>query len=1432
MEHEQAIIREPESAWEHERDTNGHHERNGNQHTNAWKQPIAAYCQHVSALEQQHTAWEQTHRYDAPAPDELTLCRQRIAELEHAIVGYRWREQAFQIRIKRLNNAFQGQADAALQDENRTLHKQIATLEHQLAVSRRTREEERTQRLAAETALHRSEMLFRSLIESNRDPILVIHDDTIRHMNSAAEELLGRPASDLVGEPIGFLIASELTEVDLPGPQGVRIADMQVVDIEWEGQSVSLASLRDITSYKHMAEELRHTNEALEQRVEARTAELLQANEALRESEERFRTIANFTYDWEYWQAPEGHYLYVSPSCERITGYPPDVFYADPHILQRLVHPDDQALLAQHLANKEGDSQSKGIEFRIISRTGDERWIGHVCQPVYGADGRWLGRRGSNRDITEQKHAELSLRKTNELLEKLFSSIHVHIAYLDRHYTFIRVNAAYAAADNQEPAYFVGKNHFDLYPNPENEALFRQVVATGQPYTEYARAFQFPDHPERGISYWDWTLYPVKDVQGEVESLILSMVNVTGQVEAEEAYHMLVDHAIYGLIIMQDEQAVFVNPTAASILGYNADTLRAMSHHELTLIVHPDDRPMLTRRVQDRRQGSPASSTFALRIIRQDGTLRWLEIFVASTTYRGHPALQISYLDVTERKWAQEAYRTLVDHSLQGLAILQADRIAFVNPAMTTILGYTAEELLASTAEDISMRVYPDDRERTQDYLHKRLSGQAAPTRYETRLVRKDGTIRWVEVYAVEALYQGQPASQVAYVDITERKQAEHELEHARTLLQTIFESVAEGIVVFANDQGIMAHNHRFETIWGLPDTWQHLTTWEQQSTLLVEQVADPWGFAQQIEGLATASEYEGRDTIQLADGRLIEYHCRPYRVDGVVVGQVWSMLDVTSRVQAEQALRESEARYRALVQNFPDGVVLLFDQDMRFLVAGGKQLAAIGLAPDMLEGKTLQEAVPPDVAEIGLPLYRATLDGTAPGSVEQHYGEYIYRTQPVPLRNEQGQIVAGMIISQDITERKQMQIVLEQRVQERTAQLFSVVEQLHSEIGERERSNQELEQSRNLLRVIFDSIGDSLILLTRSGQVLSANQPAATLLGWPTPTDLIQQGWADLCHRPGCNGDRPASVFPGQWVLKALSRNQPQQRRETVVMPDGTSVTLDMQLLPLVPLVDEGNKVPDQPSLEQMVLHIANVTERLQLEKLQFENERLATIRKLTQIVAHEVNTPLQTILNALEGLQLADERYRTHFLSLAQAEIERVGAILHRLKDPLQSPTEALQPVHIPDLLQRVLTIADSMLRKRHIDVEHETAPEPPVLPARPDQLTQVFLNLILNAMEAMPEGGTLRVRTSTLAAQPDNGAGGVQVEIHDTGIGIAPDIQERIFEAFFTTRAMGTGLGLSVSQKIVTDHGGTISVRSTPGVGSVFTVFLPNCFIPMAR
>jgi len=188
-------------------------------------------------------------------------------------------------------------------------------------------------------------------------------------------------------------------------------------------------------------------------------------------------------------------------------------------------------------------------------------------------------------EFIEREKAHRALRETNELLEGAFSSIDLLIAYMDRHFNFIRVNRAYAEADGRPPEFCIGKNHFALFPSVENEAIFRRVVETGESFSVLEKPFAYAEHPERGIAYSDWSLHPVKEADGKVSGVVLSLVDVTQRKRAEQELLRLaaaVEQISEGILITdRDGKILYLNEAFETHHGLNRKEAMGSSYLDL-----------------------------------------------------------------------------------------------------------------------------------------------------------------------------------------------------------------------------------------------------------------------------------------------------------------------------------------------------------------------------------------------------------------------------------------------------------------------------------------------------------------------------------------------------------------------------------------------------------------------------------------------------------------------------------------------------------------------------------------------------------------------------------------------------------------------------------------------------------------------------------
>ena len=348
------------------------------------------------------------------------------------------------------------------------------------------------------------------------------------------------------------------------------------------------------------------------------------------------------------------------------------------------------------------------------------------------------------------------------------------------------------------------------------------------------------------------------------------------------------------------------------------------------------------------------------------------------------------------------------------------------------------------------------------------------------------------------------------------------------------------------------------------------------------------------------------------------------------------------------------------------------------------------------------------------------------------------------------------------------------------------------------------LARERGLLETIFQSIQEGVLVVDADARLTYANRAAAALLGFDADRAV----------------DRPASkLLPGfEWdrllEMRADDEWSHLLRREIEITRPEHRI-LDFYAVPL----------PERQDMPRgLVAILRDITRDREQEASVLEGERLNAVKLLASSVAHEIGNPLNALNIHLQLLErelrpLPDEQREslTELVDIARDEVGRLDAIITQFLHALRPKKPELVKADIGELLKQTLRLMKVDIANRRIEVTVDYPEQMPELYLDPSQIKQVFFNLIKNAVEAMADGGRLAIAMHA-------GDAWFTIDFLDNGSGISPEGFARMFEAYHTTKTKGNGLGLTVVQRIIQDHGGEIEVSSKPGAGTCFRVRLP--------
>ena len=506
---------------------------------------------------------------------------------------------------------------------------------------------------------------------------------------------------------------------------------------------------------------------------------------------------------------------------------------------------------------------------------------------------------------------------------------------------------------------------------------------------------------------------------------------------------------------------------------------------------------------------------------------------------------------------------------------------------------------------------------------------------------------------------------------------------------------------------------------------------------------------------------------LQVAEGELHRQHD-----DLVVVHE-----------QAEAVLRDSEARTQAILHTAVDGIITIDDRGI---------VESFNPAAERLFGYTADEVVGQNISMLMPSPYREEHDGYLARYLQTGEPHIIGIGREVHARRRDG---TTFPISLAVSE-----------VRLAGRRMFTGI--VH-DLTARVQAEAALAQLNQRHKLILDSAGEGIYGIDSEGRTTFVNPAAARMLGWEIEA-LIGQPIQDIvCHtlRDGtpCSHDAcPILVSCRDGVVRHVPE-------DVFWRQDGSHFLVEYVSTP----------IREHDTLVGAVVIFKDITERKRLEREMQSADRMALVGQLASGLAHEIGTPLNIIAGNAEllGMDLRDRGLGTAEVDAIIQHADRITRLIQQLLTFARAKEQPMATLAVQEPLANVLSLLETRFTRQDIVVRLAVPSELPLIWGRAEQLEQVFLNVLVNAWHAMPEGGTL---TIAAAVTPDQT---VRLSFGDTGVGMSTEVLARAFEPFYSTKGeRGTGLGLAICKQIIDSHQGSMHLTSTPGAGTTVIIEFP--------
>lgn len=731
----------------------------------------------------------------------------------------------------------------------------------------------------------------------------------------------------------------------------------------------------------------------------------------------------------------------------------------------------------------------------------------------------------------------------------------------------------------------------------------------------------------------------------------------------------------------------------------------------------------------------------------------------------------------------KSAFQAMVEKACDGIFVLAGTRFIYVNPAFALMMGMHSREI---EGRDLAEVMGPDAAAVLEQRCRSLMAGcEVRPRRVDLAVVSKDGRERVVSVSSSVITVGGSKATLHVAHDVTRRKVMEQGLEKTNRFLAGLIASSSDAIVVSDLKGQALIFNKAAQEITGysaeeMLDHRTRITAFmvpgERDRIMAVLDGGtedDPrWVVSEETKIIA-------KDGTVIPISLSVSY----LYSDGKPVAAIGIFRDLRPLKEVENRLRESEKKYRMLVEKTADGIFVYQDHSFKYTNPAFREL--LGYTEDELKTMGLKDIVRPELAEL----------------IEMRYdkrirGEKVPDQYEIALRSKDGRWRAFEITPS----------VIEYEGRPATQNVIR-------DITEKREAQKALRASEARYRATVEHTGTAMMVIDEDYNIVFANRQMERLSGYTKDEIVGRMRWTQLVH--------PDDVER----MKGYSRARRQGLHDVPSQYEFRFVDREKRVR------DAFLTIGMIPGTSQSIVSIMDITQIKQMQRELEHARRMAALGEMSAHVAHEVRNPLQKIKTGVELLSSTlhlDERQRRQFEGVKEG-VENLEKFVTQILDWTRSGEIKPRPHRISNIVDGIVFNMAEDLERRGIRVETDYDQDADSPEVDGIQMRQVFVNLLENAIDAMPSGGTIRVvtkrvRDDALAAEGDPLGDALEIRVEDTGPGIPEEERIKVFHPFYTKKAKGTGLGLALVKKVVDMHRGRVEARPAPGGGAAFVILVP--------